>query len=195
MRFESRGTGEQESMAGFSKAVICEGDGVQNAKDSFYELLRGRLSALNPERTIVVRGLTRPGALVDENEMESSASLPDCFHLAWLSASADVQGALPTVTLTGEITYSTAGSGSTGGLDRGRLLAVMDGELLAALGSYPQSTAKNDYSALASGGAVSPMKTRVWWGDVVFGAAAVERNRMTRTATVAVLSYQEAGEL
>ena len=54
---------------------------MQNAKDTFYELLRERLAVLNPERTIVVRGVSRPGVLVDENELQASAALPDCFHL------------------------------------------------------------------------------------------------------------------
>ncbi len=168
---------------------------MQNAKDTFYELLRGRLAALNPERTAVVRGLTRPGVLVDENEMQASAPLPDCFHLHWTVENADAQGAMPTVTQTCEVSYSTAGSAINGGLDRGRLLSAMDGELLEALRSYPQSIQKNDYSALADGGAALPMGTRVWWGDAVFGATKVERNRIMRTATVAVMSYAEAGEL
>ena len=36
---------------------------MQNAKDTFYEVLRKRLAALNPERTMVVRGVVRPGVL------------------------------------------------------------------------------------------------------------------------------------
>ncbi len=48
---------------------------MQNAKDSFYEVLRARLSALNPERTVAVRGVTRPGVLVDENELQASAGV------------------------------------------------------------------------------------------------------------------------
>jgi hypothetical protein len=32
---------------------------VQNAKDTFYEVLRNRLVAFNPERTIVLRGVVR----------------------------------------------------------------------------------------------------------------------------------------
>ena len=39
------------------------------------------------------------------------------------------------------------------------------------------------------------MSTNVWWGDVVFGAVTVEGERLKRTATVQVMSYQEAGEL
>jgi hypothetical protein len=41
---------------------------MQNAKDSFYIALRTRLAALNPERTILLRGTKRPGILVEEAE-------------------------------------------------------------------------------------------------------------------------------
>ena len=34
---------------------------MQNAKDTFYVTLRDRLAAVNPARTMVVRGVTRPG--------------------------------------------------------------------------------------------------------------------------------------
>ena len=34
---------------------------MQNAKDTFYMTLRDRLAAVNPARTMVLRGVTRPG--------------------------------------------------------------------------------------------------------------------------------------
>ena len=168
---------------------------MQNAKDTFYELLRGRLAALNPERTVVVRGLTRPGVLVDENELVASAGLPDCFHLQWVSEAAETQGAMPLVMLGCEIAYATAGTGIGGGLDRGRALATMDGELLAAIRLCPQNLVKSNYSGLANGQSALPLTTRVWWGDVAFGPVKVDKDRLTRTATVAVMSYEEAEEL
>jgi hypothetical protein len=39
------------------------------------------------------------------------------------------------------------------------------------------------------------MGTRVWWSDVSFEPVKVDRDRLTRVATVEVMSYQEAGEL
>ncbi|MGI4829451.1 MAG: hypothetical protein ACRYFU_14840 [Janthinobacterium lividum] len=168
---------------------------MQNAKDTFYELLRGRLAALNPERTTVVRGLTRPGVLVDENELGASAALPDCFHLQWGTQGVEIQGALPLVTLGCEIVYATAGTALNGGLDRGRALAAMDGELFAAVRQWPQNAVKKSYAPLGDGEAAVPLKTAVWWGEVAFGAVKVDRDRLTRTATVAVMSYEEAGEL
>ena len=168
---------------------------MQNAKDTFYEVLRGRLAGLNPERTVVVRSVTRPGVVVDENELQVSALMPDCFHLQWTTETVDSQGALPLVVMGCQVSYVTAGSAVRGGMDRGRALAAMDGELLAAVSQVPQNIVKNNYSGLVSGGPAVTMATRIWWGNAVFGAAKVERERVLRTATVAVMSYQEAGEL
>lgn len=168
---------------------------MQNAKDSFYETLRGRLAALNPERTMVVRGITRPGLAVDENETESVAALPDCFHMRWSDTSVSASGALPLVSLTCEIEYGTAGSAMNGGLDRGRALAAMDAELLSAVLQSPQNAAKYDYSGLAHNGAVSTMNTRVWWSGITFGAIKAEADRIGRAATLHVMSFQEEGEL
>ncbi len=168
---------------------------MQNAKDTFYEVLRGRVAALNPERTVSVRGVSRPGVLVDENEFQSSAALPDCFHLQWVSQASDTQGAMPMITLGCEISYATAGTPMNAGMDRGRALAAMDAELLTAVRSCPQNAAKSDFRALANGGATVAMSTRVWWGDASFGPVKVDRDRLTRTVAVAVMSYEEAGEL
>ena len=65
---------------------------MQNAKDTFYEVLRSRLVALNPERTIVLRGVVRPGVLVEENELLSAVALPDCFRLRWSVSQVDANG-------------------------------------------------------------------------------------------------------
>jgi hypothetical protein len=168
---------------------------VQNAKDSFYQMLRGRLSAINPDRTVAVRGVTRPAVLVDENESAATANLPDCFHVRWTDAAVVNEGLLPSVTLQCEIQYATAGSAWNSGFDRGRVLSAMDGELLLALSLQPLNVAKSNYSALASGGLPVAMGSRIWWSDVHFGPAQAVEERVTRTATVQVMAYQEVGEL
>jgi hypothetical protein len=170
---------------------------MQNAKDTFYELLRGRLKAINPERTIAVRGVVRPGVLVEENELqlESTVALPDCFRLNWTAAHAVIEGALPLVTLTCAIEYETAGTAANAGMDRGRALSAMDGELLAAMNQSPHCSLKTNYAALAGGGSATPMATKIWWGPVDFGKTVTQDDRIGRTATIAVMSYQEAGEL
>lgn len=168
---------------------------MQNAKDTFYEVLRSRIAAGNPERTIVVRGLTRPGVLVEENELVSAITIPDCFRLRWTEASVDATGLLRAIALRCEVLYETAGTALGGGMDRGRTLAAMDGELVAAVHGSPQVATKQNYSLLADGGAVTPMNTNIWWSDVVLGPVQVKGDRVARAATVTVTSYQEAGEL
>jgi len=167
---------------------------MQNAKDTFYEVLRGRLAAINPERTVVLRGVVRPAVVVDENELLSSFTLPDCFHLRWSDAAAVEAGELPLVTLSCEIEYETAGSAGNGGMDRGRALAAMDAELFAALTQTPANAPKKNFAGLAIGAAVAYMQTNLWWGPVELGKTTVKNDRMARTATVSVMSYQEAGE-
>lgn len=49
-------------------------DGFQNAKDTFYVTLRDRLAARNADRTVVVRGATRPAVVVEENEMATAGA-------------------------------------------------------------------------------------------------------------------------
>jgi hypothetical protein len=168
---------------------------MQNAKDTFYEVLRGRIVALNPYRTVVLRGVVRPGLLVEENELVSTAALPDCFRMLWTPGAASAAGNMTMVTNECVIEYETAGTAGNAGMDRGRALAAMDGELQAAVNPLPRTTAKMNYAALASGGAAVGMTTNVWWGELVFGKTVVKDDRLARTATVSVMSYQEAGEL
>lgn len=168
---------------------------MQNAKDTFYMTLQTRLAAVNPARTVVVRGVTRPGVLVDENELATAVELPDVFRLAWVAMKVDANAALPLVAMQCEIRYATEGSSGNGGMDRGRLLAGMDAELAQAVGTHPRSTEKMNYTATAQGGAAVAMETNVFWGDVVFGNATTNGERLERVVTVEVFSYQEAGEL
>ena len=168
---------------------------MQNAKDTFYELLRSRIAAANPERTIVLRGVTRPGVLVEENELGSTVTIPDCFRLRWIDASVDPANAVPVATLTCEVLYETAGTPGNAGMDRGRLLAAMDAELAGALNSPPQTSIKQSYAALATGGSATAMNTNIWWADVVLGPLAVKGNLITGLAKVPGRSCEEAGEL
>jgi len=164
---------------------------MQNARDTFYLTLRDRLAALNPARTMVVRGATRPGLLVEENELASAYEPADAFRLRWTGVRVDAVGALPLVVMVCEIRYGTDGNAGNGGMDRGRLLAGMDAELAGAVNAAPQRVGKRNY-------AVSPsveLGTNVFWGDVAFGAVTVNGERLERVATVEVFCYQEAGEL
>lgn len=161
---------------------------MQNAKDSFYMVLRTRLAAVNPERTILLRGAVRPGILVEEAEAPMNQLPGDVFVLRWLGLGTDVD--LP-ATMAGEqceIVYQTCGTQSFGGLDRGRLLSQMDEELLAMIAPY--HTPKLNFTATPP----ATMLTQVFWDEPTFAPIVIQRDRLNRTATVLIYSYQEQGE-
>lgn len=161
---------------------------MQNAKDSFYMALRNRLATLNPERTIMLRGAMRPGILVEEAEAPLSQLPADVFVLRWLGMGADVDLVSTMVAEECEILYQTCGCQTFGGLDRGRALSQMDGELVALL--QPFHTPKLSYVATPP----APLLTQVFWDEPVFAPSVTQRDRVGRSAKIMVYSYQEAGE-
>lgn len=161
---------------------------MQNAKDSFYMALRTRLCCVNPQRTCLVRGAVRPGILVEEAEAPFAQLPTDVFVLRWSAVGADVDLCSTMAAMQCEILYSTCGTQSFGGLDRGRALSAMDEELLAML--QPFHTPKMNYQATPP----SAMLTQVFWDEPVFTPAVTQRERLSRAATVMVYSYQEQGE-
>ncbi len=161
---------------------------MQNAKDSFYMALRTRLTTVNPERTILLRGTVRPGILVEEAEAPYAQLPDDVFVLRWLGMAADVELASTMAAEQCEVIYQTCGTQSFGGLDRGRALSQMDTELLAML--QPFKTPKMNYVATPP----AAMQTQVFWDEPVFGPLTINRDRLTRTVGVTVYSYQEPGE-
>ena len=161
---------------------------MQNAKDSFYLALRTRLSAINPERTILLRGAVRPGILVEEAEAPFTQLPNDVFVLRWLGLGVDTELESAMAAEECEIFYQTCGTQSFGGLDRGRSLNAMDEELVAMLSPY--CTPKLNYTATPP----ATMLTQVFWDEPGFGPIAVQRDRLSRSAKVMVYSYQEQGE-
>src|SRR5208283_5518174 len=109
---------------------------MQNAKDSFYMALRTRLVAVNPERTTLLRGAVRPGILVEEAEAPFSQLPNDVFVLRWLGLGIDMDLGSAMAAEECEILYQTCGTQSFGGLDRGRSMREMDGELVALLTQF-----------------------------------------------------------
>jgi len=109
--------------------------------------LRERLAAVNPARTVVINGVTRPAILVAENEPANSAEpMAETFHIYWGGAKvskAHSGGERPLMGLECTIAYRTAGSGEAG-VDRGRGLAKLDEELLAIC--RPGWAAKREYT-------------------------------------------------
>jgi len=150
--------------------------------------LRARLAAINPERTILLRGAVRPGILVEEAEAPFSQLPNDVFVLRWLSLGIDLDRGSAMVAEECEVIYQTCGTQSFGGLDRGRLLSGMDEELASIL--QPFHTPKLSYTATPP----AAMLTQVFWDEPGFGPIVVQRDRLSRSAKVMVYSYQEQGE-
>ncbi|HEY1767576.1 MAG TPA: hypothetical protein VGG26_07970 [Terracidiphilus sp.] len=161
---------------------------MQNAKDSFYMALRTRLTAINPGRTILLRGTVRPGILVEEAEAPFTQLPHDVFVLRWLGIGVDMDLSLTMTAEECEIVYQTCGTQSFGGLDRGRALGEMDEEILAMIA--PFCTPKLNYTATPP----AAMLTQVFWDEPGFAPIVVQRDRLSRSARITVYSYQEQGE-
>ncbi|HWT66299.1 MAG TPA: hypothetical protein VN151_09295 [Terracidiphilus sp.] len=161
---------------------------MQNAKDSFYGALRSRLTVLNPERTVLLRGVVRPGILVEEAEAPVNQLPSDVFVLRWNGLGVDVGLSSTMAAAECEIVYQTCGTQAFGGLDRGRLLSKMDAEIVALLDPY--WTPKLNYTVQPA----ATMLTKVFWDEPVFAPAVAQRDQIVRSAKVLVYSYQEQGE-
>lgn len=175
---------------------------MQYAKDSFYMALRTRLMALNPQRTVVLNGTTRPAVIVAENELVIPIEpLPDAFYLEWGAARAaeGQKGSRTLMEMDCEISYHTFGSCESG-VDRGRVLGALDSELFGIC--QPQSSAKNDYSQIPN---VS-LGTNIFWswpelGEVAGseGVASLPQKsqgvRLERRAKVRVFFFPEVNVL
>jgi hypothetical protein len=161
---------------------------MQNARDSFYVALRTRLAAVNPERTVLLRGTVRPGIVVEDAEAPFNQLPSDVFVLRWLGLGAEMSLGSTMAAEECEIVYQTCGTQSFGGLDRGRALSAMDEEVLAI--AAPFYTPKLNYISQPP----TAMLTQVFWDEPGFGPVAVQRDRLSRAAKVMVYSYQEQGE-
>jgi hypothetical protein len=91
--------------------------------------------------------------------------------------------------MTCELHYTTGGTQTNVGLDRGRALAEMDAELLAMLS--PNCAQKMNYTQNPA----AAMETRVFWTEPEFVPTTSLRDRLTRVAKVTVFAFQEQGEL
>ena len=162
---------------------------MQNARDSFYIALRNRLAALNPGRTVRVRGVQRPSLLVEDAEATAAEAMEDVFVLRWTAAEAMELMPTPVIGLGCEVHYGTSGTQTNAGLDRGRALSEMDREMLAVL--QPLWTPKLRYSATPP----AAMQTNVFWTEPELGTVVVDRNALRRVLKVTVYSFEEPGEL
>ena len=168
---------------------------VQAIKDSFYATLQGRLAALNPARTMVVRGVLRPGVLVPENELPGTAvdgiSPAEAFCIRWTTLKVDAESAGPLLTLGCEIRYASDGTTSNAAMDRGRTLAAMDAELASALTIWPQRATADTIAEIAGGGAstTTVLTSSIFWSEVAFVPVVARGERLERIAQLEVFGY------
>ena len=161
---------------------------MQNAQNTFYITLRNRLVALNPNRTIYLRGVTRPGILVESNEFVVAQPPSDVFVLRWIGLHNDPCLSDVMLQMQCEIAYMTEGTPGNLGMDRGAMLTEMDAELMSLL--QPNTAQKMNYTPTPA----IPMGTQIFWSEASFQPLKVERDRLSRIATVSVFSYEEPGE-
>jgi hypothetical protein len=120
---------------------------MQFTKDSFYLALRERMMALNPQRRVVLDGVSRAAIFTSENEPVSAQALQeDSFYLRWGASRAvakHVGGSRRLRALECVITYRTGGTCESA-VDRGRAIGALDNELLNIC--HPGRSRKRDFT-------------------------------------------------
>ena len=166
---------------------------MQAAKDSFYRALQGRLSIVNPGRTIEVDGVARPAILVVENEPYPPHKLFfNTFYIHWLGAPAVrefVGTAAPRYEQVGQIEYFVQGTATLQRpfADRGRFIGQLDSELVRIL--YPGYTAKLNYTAVPPQSLESQV---IWnWTPDLRTISQGEGSVLQRVATLNLSFYLE----
>jgi hypothetical protein len=170
---------------------------MQFAKDSFFMALCNRLASLNPQRVITVNGIDRTAVIVTENEVTSAAAMvPEAFYLEWKAPRVVERqnGASPLLGIDCVISYCSAGT-TDSGVDRGRSLATLDGELLYIC--HPPHTRKRDFSRTPS----VDLTSNIFWstpewveGDSRRDQASADR-LLKRQAQLTVFFFPEADPL
>jgi hypothetical protein len=161
---------------------------MEYAKDTFYIALRTRLATLNPTRTMLLRAVQRPGILVEDAEAVTPQMTVDVFVLRWTGLKTDMELPAALNALECEVQYTTTGSTTNAGLDRGRALSEMDRELIGLLS--PSWAQKMNYTVAPA----AALATRVFWTPPIFSEVIVLRERLTRVAKVTVFAFEEQGE-
>jgi hypothetical protein len=151
---------------------------MQFAKDSFLLALQQRLASLNPARTVTINGATVAAVVAVENLPPAAGEpQPNAFYIEWGSAGV-VDGHAGNAALMSSqcaISYYTLGTVQSM-VDRGRVLGVLDNELLGIC--QPTNTEKLDYTQSPP----ADLGTTVFWNQPVFAEATmsgVEDNTAT----------------
>ncbi|HSA93469.1 MAG TPA: hypothetical protein VLE48_10695 [Terriglobales bacterium] len=163
---------------------------MQFAKDTFYVALRDRLAALNPARIVFLDGVNRPAVIVAENEpATSTGALLDAFYVVWGAVRAVESAARslrPLLALDCAIVYRTRGTDDMSGVDRGRMLATLDIELLQIFS--PHGAPKLDYTQTAP----IDLGTSVFWLPPQLAEPVNVGGELRRTARTTVYFFPEA---
>ncbi len=153
---------------------------MQFAKDSFYLAMRERMMALNPQRRIVVDGVSRVGIFASENEPSSGrVQQDDSFYLRWGGCRRMPKhsgGGRQLHALECVIAYGTRGSCESG-VDRGRLLGALDRELISIC--HPPETRKRDFTQAPS----VDLGSNVFWTDPELGELEASGESELRSAS------------
>jgi hypothetical protein len=152
---------------------------MQFAKDSFFLALQERLAGLNPARVVTVSGATVPAVVVLENLPPAYGERKaNTFYIEFGAAQLELGGGWNCGLMSLDVAISYYSLGSVASMvDRGRLLAQLDAELLSIC--QPPNTEKRDYSRSPS----TDLGTRVFWSEPTFPVNDVRRDSSGGLAT------------
>jgi hypothetical protein len=158
---------------------------MQATKDTFLKTLSDRLAVVNPARTVILDGGSRPAVLALENETPVPADTElETFLLTWEGASL----AMPEGTLMYmdcKLSYGSLGSDAMLHTDRGRILTTMDGELLRIC--EQRRAPKCNYTQTPP----ALMGTNIFWTPPVIESAGEVNGILHRTASVRLFFFPE----
>jgi hypothetical protein len=158
---------------------------MQAAKDTFLKTLAARLAVVNPARTIIVDGASRPAVLAVENEspLPANAEL-EAFLLRWEGVGEATEGT-PLMYVDCKVSYGSQGTDSMLRTDRGRIVTAMDGELMQLC--RQRSVAKCDYTQTPP----CALGTNIFWTAPAMEAPGDVNGVLQRTATIRVFFFPE----
>jgi hypothetical protein len=158
---------------------------MQAAKDTFLKTLASRLAVVNPARTLVIDGASRPAVLAVENESPLPVNEEqEAFLLSWEGAG-QATPETPLMYLDCKVSYGSEGTDGMLRTDRGRILTEMDSELLRIC--HRRSAAKYDYTQTPP----SALGTNIFWTVPVMEAPSEVNGVLLRTATIRVFFFPE----